>query len=798
MQAQDTSYNQQPSSFQQDDSLDLKKYLYMMMANWYWFLISLTLSLSIAYMVTRYTKPVYRVSSSLMIQEDERGRGLSSYENLIPGMEIFRNQKKVLNELEILRSYSLASKTLDELDFGITYVGVGRSGIKEAYLYKASPFYVELDTLPNVTGHPVYVNPLDHQYYMLTIDETFDIRKKVAFGQKVDTMGFHFTVHLLNPESFDSKATYNKYYFIINNKHALTNQYKAKISIETNDEKRGSVLFLSVNGFSPDQEVAYLNKLMEVYIRQGLEEKNLTAVNTVNFIDSQLGILNDSLKVAEIDLQNFRLKNQVMDLTQESTLIFEKLEKLQEEAAMLNLQARYFSYLKEYVNNRNNLNEVVGPSTVNIVDPLLNSMITNLNELIAEKNEVYFSVQEGNPSLTMIDFKIDGARKALLDNINNLIHNNTIAINELNKQLSEAENQLSRLPVTQRQYISIQRQYKVNDQIYTYLLQKRAEAAIARASNVADNKILDYARGENAELISPKKKMNYMIGLLLGLFTPFGILILLDLFNNKISGRNDIEKRTLVPIVGSIGHSAVSGDIPVIDNPKSALSESFRGLRTNLQYLLRDKEQKVITITSTISGEGKTFCSVNLAAIFALAGKKTLLVGLDLRKPKIHRLFNLKNDVGVSTCLIGKTQFRDVIFETKITNLYIAPAGPIPPNPAELLEQQDMDRLLDEARKEFDYIILDTPPFGMVTDALLLARRSDASLFLVRQNYSNRAVLEFFEEIRQKRDIHGMGIILNDISHKGYYGYGYRYYNYEYGYRYGYYYTYGKYDQEDE
>ncbi len=797
MQSQDTSYNPQPTGFQQDETLDLKKYLYMMMANWYWFLISLTLSLTVAYLVTRYTKPVYRVSSSLMIQEDERGRGLSSYENLIPGMEIFRNQKKVLNELEILRSYSLASKTLNELDFNITYVGVGRSGIKESYLYKASPFYVELDTLPCVTGHEVYVNPLDQKYYMLTIDENYDIRKKVAFGQKVDTLGFHFTIHLVNPESFDSKATYNKYYFIVNNKHALSNRYKSKITIETNDEKRGSVLFLSLSGYSPDQEVDYLNKLMEVYIRQGLEEKNLTAVNTVNFIDSQLGILNDSLKIAEIDLQNFQLRNQVMDLTKESTLIFDKLEKYEEELAMLQLQARYFNYLKDYINNQNNLNQVVGPSTVNITDNLLNSLIIALNELISQKNEIYFSVQDGNPTLTMINYKIEGARKALLDNINNLILNNNIAINELNKQLTEAENQLSKLPVTQRQYISIQRQYKVNDQIYTYLLQKRAEAAIARASNVADNKILDYARGENAELISPKKKMNYMVGLLIGLFTPFGILILLDLFNNKISGRNEIEKRTSVPIVGSIGHNAITGDIPVIDNPKSALAESFRGLRTNLQYLLREPDKKVITITSTISGEGKTFCSVNLAAIFAMAGKKTLLVGLDLRKPKIHRLFDLKNDIGVSTCLIGKSKFKDLIFETKIKNLFIAPAGPVPPNPAELLEQKDMDLLLDEARKEFDYIILDTPPFGMVTDALLLARRSDASLFLVRQNYSNRAVLEFFEEIKRNKDIPGMGIILNDISHKGYYGYGYRYYNYEYGYRYGYYYTYGKYDQED-
>jgi tyrosine-protein kinase Etk/Wzc len=778
----------QPPRYTEDDSLDLKKYFFMVLANWYWFVISIFVGLGIAWVINRYTLPVYNVSASLIINDDDRGRGLSGYENLIPGMEIFRNQKKVLNEMEILKSFSLATKTIKQLDFGISYMAVGRSGIKETVLYNNSPFVVETDSVStNPGGYPVYLDIVDNEYYDLSIDNQYNIREKVKFGQKFESSGFSFTVKLRSPGSIDPKGGYSKYYFVFNDVSSLAGQYKGALSIESNDAKRGSVLFLSMSGNSQQQITNYINTLMRVYILQGLEEKNQTAINTVNFIDQQLAVIDESLKGAEMDLQNFRLQNKLLDISREGGLIYSKLEKSQEQKILLELQERYYQYLKKYVTNRNNLNQVVAPSTVSISDPLLAGLIGQLNALLGEKEELLFSVQAGNPQLSIIDSKVETTREALLNNIENLINNNHISIEEIDKQFNLAEKDLARLPVTERMLINIQRQYKVNDQIYTYLLQKRAEAAIAKASNVADNKILDLARVESAAMTSPKTKMNYILGLMLGIFLPLGLLILLDLLNNKINNRSDVEQKTSVPIISAIGHHTGAGDIPVFENPKSALAESFRGLRTNLQYLLREKGQKVITITSTVSGEGKTFNSVNLAAIYAMAGKKTLLMGLDLRKPKVHKIFNIDNSIGVSNCLLGKSSLKDITFSTKIENLFIAPAGPIPPNPAELLESPAMADLMQQARDHFDIIILDTPPFGMVTDALLVSRLSDLSLFIVRQNFSSRNVLELFEEIHHKKELQNIGIVMNDIRHKGSYGYGYRYYNYGYTYRYGYY-----------
>ena len=779
----------------QEENINLTKYLYMMLANWYWFVITIFVGLGIAWLINRYTTPVYQVKASLIVSQNDRGKGgLTGYENMIPGMEIYQTRTLIANEMEVLKSYSLAKRTLDNLDFNISYYGVGRSGLKENFLYESTPFVVFPDSLKvNTFNYPVYIRILSKTHYEVSIDEKFNINQEVAFGEKFVSAPFTFTIKLQDPENFDPEQVYNKYYFILNSPNSHANSFRARLTIAPNDDKRGSVLFLSFSAPSSQQAADYVNKLMEVYIRQGLEEKNQTAINTVNFIDQQLGIIDTSLQKAEINLQDFRLENKLLDISKEGNMAYQRIEDLMNQKAVLELQKRYYDYLLKYIQDKNNLNQAVSPATMDISDPLLGNLITQLNELLSEKEELLYTANPSNPRFSMIDSRIENTRNALIDNINNLIRNNTISMNEVKRHLNSAENDLQKLPVTERKLINIQRRYNVNDEIYTYLLQKRAEAAIARASNVSDNKILDMARPENAALIAPKSRSNYMIGLLAGIFFPFGLLILLDLMNNKITSRSEIESRTSIPVISVIGHSMGSGDVPVFENPKSSLSESFRGLRTNLQYLMPENDQKVITVTSTISGEGKTFCSVNLAAIFAMAGKKTLLMGMDLRKPKIHKIFNIKNEKGISTCLINKDQLPNIIKQTPIENLFVAPSGPIPPNPAELIGSDVMRKIMEEARRNYDIIILDTPPIGMVTDALLLSRISDLSLFLLRQNFSSKNILELFEDIYIKNEMGKMGIILNDMKQRGYYGYGYRYYNAGYSSRYGYYSAYNTY-----
>jgi tyrosine-protein kinase Etk/Wzc len=776
-----------PQSYMpEDDSLDLKKYLFLILANWYWFLISVFLGLGISWLVNRYTKPVYKVQASMMIKDDVRSGGLSGYEQLMPGMEIYRTQTRVANEMEVLKSYTLTRRALEQLDFDITYVGVGRSGLKESYLYHNCPFYIVPDTTRlNPYGHKIEIEFIDKESYRVKINSGLELEGMGKYDEAFHMPQANFTLYLKDKENFNPEGGYSSYYFILNSINGLTNRYRGKVNIELNDDKRGSVFFLSTSGLNAEQEATYLNKLIEVYMLRGLEQKNETAIKTVEFIDQQLGIIDDSLQVAEMNLQYFRINNNLIDLSTEGRMAYERLERYQRSIAELELKQRYLNYLQKYVQDKNNLNEAVAPATVDISDALLNSLILQLNELLRQKQELIFSVQTSNPRLLMLENNIENARRSIQENIAGLLENNLLGINESKRQLRDTEKELYKLPVTERQLISIQRQYKVNDQIYTYLLQKRAEAAIAKASSVADNKPLDPARADNASRISPNTKMNSMMGLLLGFGIPLAILILLDLLNNKISSRTDVENKTRIPIIAHIGHSE-SGDIPVFENTRSPLAESFRGLRTNLQYLLRDPEQKVITTTSTISGEGKTFVCLNLAAIFALSGKKTLLVGLDLRKPKIHRVFNLDNDTGVSTYLINKSKFKEIIRPTDISNLFIVPSGPIPPNPAELLGTAEMEKFIKEAREAYDIIILDTPPFGIVTDSLILGHLSDATLFLVRQNYSSKDILSLINEVHEKQEFKNLGIVFNDLKRKGYYRSGYKYYNYHSNYRYGY------------
>lgn len=781
----------------EDDSVDLKKYFFGILANWYWFLISIFIGLGIAFLVNRYTMPVYKVSGSLMIADESRGGGLTGYENLIPGMEIYRTQKLVLNEIEKLKSFELTKQTLNKLSFDITYMGVGRSGFKEAILYNDCPFIVIPDSARNnIKNYPVYIDILSKTHYMIIVDDKYKIREKIAFGENFKSDHFNFRIILKDSINFSPEDVYSKYYFKFNSSNTLINSYRGRLGIVTNDARRGSVLFISISGNNPHQISDFLNKLMEGYIEKGLQDKNETAKRTVEFIDNQLAILNDSLQDAEEKLQDFRLENKLIDLKSEGYLVSTKYQELQSEKAISELQKNYYNYLKGYITDRNNLNQVVVPSIMDIADPVLSQLLLELNELLADKNELIFTLQPEepiDPKISLVDSKIETLRKGLLDNINSLLERNKLKIEDINKQLLSAEKELIKFPVTERKYIGIERQYKVNDQIYTYLLQKRAESDIALAANVSDNKILDRARAENAILISPQRKTNIILGFLIGILLPLGLLILLDLLINKITSRSDVERKTSIPIISTIGHSTESSDIPVFERPKSALAESFRGLRTNLQYLLRENDQKIITITSTISGEGKTFCSTNLAAIFAMAGKKTLLLGLDLRKPQIHKIYNLDNEAGISTYLIGKTKIKEIIKNTQIENLSIITAGPIPPNPAELLEGPLLSDLLKYTRENYDIAILDTPPFGMVTDARLVARLSDLTLFILRQNYSTINILDLLEEVYQQKEIGKMGIIMNDIKNRGYYGYGYRYLNYGYSYQYGSYYNYENY-----
>lgn len=782
----------------EEDSIDFKRYISLFINNWYWFVISLFIALSIAYSINRWSEEVFTVSSTLLIKDDQN----TSLANIFPGSDAFRNQQNVNNEIGVLKSFNLNYRVMRDLpDFYIDYVKIGKRNIAESRQYKDSPFLVLYSSLQNqITGKIVKIRILSDEKYRLEINGNTKFQKELTFGQRFHEMGFDFVIELRDGGNFvfDPDDS-NKYYFYFNGLQSLANRYRSKLSISPVSEE-ASLVTLSTTGNSLEQEVDYLNKLMDVYLEFGLDFKNETAVKTISFIEEQLGVISDSLQIAEKALENFRLTNRLIDISTEGTIVKEKLKQIDDQKTSLQLQENYFSYLKEYIESKTENEDIVAPSVMEIIDPTLVRLVGELSEQQKEKQRLSMNLDRNMEPLRLLEAGIARTRNAISENIKSGLQNIGRTKNDLEIDLKNVEREIRLLPSTERQLINIQRKFDINNTVYTFLLEKRAEASIARASNVSDNRIIDYAGYHSASQIRPRKAKNFRMAFLLGILFPFGGILLLDILNNKIIDRKDIERRTSVPLVGYISHNSLQTDLPVAENPGSTLSESFRSVRTSLKYFLKEKDCKVISVSSTISAEGKTFISTNLATIIAMSDKKVLLVGLDLRKPRIHKIFGIDNQIGISTFLIGEEGFDNIIFKTKVDNLWYAPSGPVPPNPAELIDSELMVTFFEKAKKQFDYIIIDTPPVAIVTDALLVEPFTDFYLFVVRQRYSLKNTIDLIEEIRKNGSIKSMGIVINDISLSGYYGYGLRYgYSMGYGYNYGYNYydQYGKYGYSD-
>jgi tyrosine-protein kinase Etk/Wzc len=775
----------------EDDNLDIKRYISLFISNWYWFAISLFIALTIAYSINRYSQKIYSVSSTMLIKDDQISGVKNNIESVIPGGDIFRSQQNLKNEIGILRSFSLNYRVMKELkDFHVVYIALGRRGIVEKWLYKSCPFKVTYDSLELEPTGKVEIEILQNEKVKIKFEDGLNSDSELSFGVPIKSHGFEFSIVPRDSGSkvFNTNSS-NKYYFYFTNPESLALDYIGKLSVAP-IEKESSIVTLSVSGLVTEQEADYLNGLMKVYLNYGLENKNATADSTISFINRQIVLISRDLMDVEGTMENFRKTNSFFDISREGTLIQNKLEKLENEKAVFELQLQYYNYLSEYLNIKNVNGTLISPSVMGIGDPVLLRLVNELSDIKNEKEKLNFNLEVDQPALELMDRQAEEVRKALIENVSNGISSLKLSISESDKKIASVDTLINRLPTTEKKFINIQRKFDLNNTVYTYLLEKRAESGIARASNLPDNRIIDSASSSGP--IKPKKRTNLVIALMLGFIFPITLIALIDYFNDKVIDKKDVEKKTKIPVIGYISHSDGKNEMPVVEKPGSSLAESFRAVRTSIKYFIKDNEKPVIAVSSTISSEGKTFISINLAAITAMLGKKVLLIGLDLRKPRINKVFEFENSPGMSTYLSGNCEYADVIKETQIKNLYYAPSGPTPPNPAELIETDNMRKFIETAKKEFDYLIIDTPPIAIVTDALLLAPYIDLNLFIVRQRYSSCNTLELIDQLYRRGDLKNLAIVINDINLSGYYGYGMRYgYSLGYGYTYGYNY-YGK------
>ena len=789
------------------DDIDLMRYVSLFISNWLWIAAALFLAISIAYFFNRYSQRVYNVKSTMMIKEQQASGGIANMEQIFAG-NAYNPYPNLEDEVAIIKSYTLNYRVIEELpEHHIAYIPVARHGIQGQRTYMTSPFVIrklkddQPDGVPmtfRFTGKDSYTVEIDKDQLKSDKIKATEQEKEAnqgrefRFGETYDLFGFSFVVEKRDSAKAESDA--NRWLVWFESPSTLTNVYRSSLTVAA-VEDYASVFNLSFEGYSAQQGADYLNMLMRQYIMQGMEWKSRAADNTIDFIEAQLGLISDSLKIAENSMEDFRLNNRFVDLTLEGTLVLQRLEKFEGEKNALGMQMQYYEYLLEYLDTRDDSESIISPSIMGVTDPVLVKLVGEFATLQQQKRQMAFNVKENQPQAQLMNQNLEDARAALRENVTSTINQLKLSVKNVNERIAVVERELGRLPGTERRLIGIQRKFDLNNSVYTYLLERRAESGIAKASQITDNRVIDNAIVQNSSRVRPKEMKNYLTALLLGLLVPMALIVIFDLLNNKIIGRHDIERITRAPIIGYISHSDYHVEDPVAKKPGSTLAESFRAVRTSLAFYTGQTKCPVIVVSSPVSGEGKTFVSVNLATIISMMNKKVLIVGLDLRKPRVHAILKAGNGHGMSQYLSNSATFEEVISATDIDNLWFAPSGPVPPNPAELIGSPKMAEFIARARNEFDTVIIDTPPVGIVTDALLLSQLANVTLFVVRQRYSTRGSVSLLDDIYRKGEMSNVALLVNDISVSGYYGYGLRYgYSLGYGNRYydpGNYYTKG-------
>lgn len=783
-----------------DQSIDIKNLIFTCLNHWYLFAIFVIVALAIGFVVNRYKTNVYQAAGTVLIKDD---RSTFDPTAIMTNMS-YNNMQNVENEMAIIKSYSLTERVVKKMNLEVTYMAKGRIATSE--MYKSAPFDVEFDrTVPQSVGLEYEIDFLDdgkialkassefHSVYdfvlcqtQLSCPEIIEFEGSYNEGDWIDN-GYN-RIRIVRNERFNPDDKSNvKMSFWLNSYASLVKQMRSFSVAATS--KQSSIASIVMNGTNKQKIVEFVNMLMIEYVNRGLEKKNLVSENTINFIDAELSGIQDSLSRSEIDLKDFKSTNDLMNLDVQATQVYNNLKALEKERAEMFVNVKIYKQLQTYIQNQiDDPENLAAPSTMGINDPLLNKLVVDLVTLSQTKATQLLTQTEQHPQVVKINEQIVTAKKTLLETVNNLVSNAQMGLDEINKRISQAEMEVRVLPEKQRQLVNYQRKYDFNDDTYKFLMQRRAEAQILRASNTPDNEIIDEARLETVIKVAPRTAINYLIALIIGLLIPALYLFLKDFFNVSISDRKDVEKLTDFPIIGQIPQISEKDPCVVINSPKSPVAEAFRSIRTNIEFITQGKPKSTILVTGDMQSIGKTFNAINIASVYALYGKKTVLLGFDLRKPKLFKEFGLTNNIGLSSYLSNKENLDSIIqTSVKTPNLDIITSGPIPPNPAELIASDKCKQLFDELKEKYDYIIIDTPPLGLVTDAFLLMKYTDVNLFIVRQDVTNKNIFGSIIQDLANRNL-TTSIVINGMAAGK--GYGYRYGHYKYG---GYAYGYGNY-----
>lgn len=743
--------------------------LYKFLPYWPFFVLLLVISMAVAWAYLRYKIPIYQTTATLLIKDDKKG---GTVNNPLEAFDLFGSQKNVENEIEVLQSKTLMQEVVKNLHLYAPVFIEGRILNQSAYL--SSPIVVEAqepDSLENAKkAHFKY----NEAAQLVNIEnKNYSLKQWVAtpFG----ILEFLPNKYYQRPKKTGKETDF---YFLLNSVKNTANNVLGQVKI-TPSSKLSTVIDLTIQGEVPKRGEDILNELLKVYNRAAILDKNVLAANTLKFVEDRLKYVVNELDSVEGRLQNYKARNKIVDISVQGQIFLQTVAANDQKISDINMQLAVLDQVQNYVTSKGGTGGIV-PATLGVADPILTELLQKLSDLELKYTQTKKIVPENNPAVVALVDGMNKLKPGILENIQSQRRNMVAGRNDLAATISRYSSMLKTIPEKERELLGISRQQAIKNNIYTFLLQKREETALSFASAVADSRIIDKAESSDGP-IGPKKSLIYLAALLTALFLGIAIIYIKEMLTRTVQQRSDIEKYTDIPFLGEVVFDRSKSPIVIADGKRSFIAEQFRQLRTSLGYMGINETHKKILITSSISGEGKSFIAINLGISLALMGKKVALLELDLRKPKLSDQLSIPRNEGITNYLIGAKQADELIKTTAIENLFLMPSGPIPPNPSELISNGRLKELLTNFEKTFDYIIMDSAPINPVTDAFILSPLCDVTLFIVRHDFTPKVFLQKLEQQHKINNLNNPAIVYNGIRGKGVNKYGYGY-----GYGYGY------------
>lgn len=763
----------------QNEDFNLREAIERYLDHWQWFALAVCICVTIAYVYLRYTTAQYQASTTILVKDDKKG-GMLSELSAFADMGLGGGMKSnVDNEIEILKSRTLVERTVQKLELNVSIIEKGN--VNSTELYKNAP--IEVHFINKKAGF--YKDEVRWEFVKLTpntfelkVDGTpiiFNNKKEFRYGEIITTRNGDLIITKVFGKSYPKNLEEKTISIVVNPLENVVASFQKRLNVNP-ISKTSSVVEISITDAVIKKAEAFLDNLIQIYNEDAAADKSFISENTSKFVANRLLLITQELDGVEKDVQHFKTANKLTDIETEAKLFIEGSSEYNKKRVEIEIQLNMVASMLDFIKKSSNSDLL--PTNMISAKGEESGLMDSYNQLVLERNRILKSATVENPTVVKLDQQLASLKMNIAESLRRLQSNLNIQKRDLRGQEGLLDSKIGDIPVQERQFRVIARQQKVKEELYLYLLQKREETAISLAATEPNARVIDAAKASKIP-VSPKKNIIYLAALLLGLLIPFGILYLMDLLDTKVKSRFEITKKLSIPFLGEIPKSETPNEI-VDTSSRSSTAEAMRIVRMNLDFMLNqvpEGKAKTILFTSTISGEGKTFLSVNLAGIFALSGKKVLLIGMDIRNPKLNEYIDLPSSAGLTNYLSSSNaKIEDYIFKHKgFEQLYVLPPGSIPPNPTELLMNKKVDELFAQFKKEYDFIIVDTAPVSLVSDTLIIAKHADTFVYVVRANVLDKRMLHIPEVLYREKKLPNMALLLNDAETKKGYGYGYGY-----------------------